>query len=127
MPRARSEGRYERPRGDEVHPHAGPDQRRAPQAADRRILAQLHRRRRRGDARLRRGAVLRRGVAHRELPPGPRAEMTIFRSEEHTSELQSRLHIVCRLLLEKKKKEHKSQPAWTRLRFREHAKLIKKV
>src|SRR2546429_5702702 len=26
------------------------------------------------------------------------------RSEEHTSELQSRLHIVCRLLLEKKKK-----------------------
>src|SRR2546429_7186275 len=27
------------------------------------------------------------------------------RSEEHTSELQSRLHIVCRLLLEKKKKE----------------------
>src|SRR2546422_8225335 len=34
--------------------------------------------------------------------------MTIFafmeaRSEEHTSELQSRLHLVCRLLLEKKK------------------------
>src|SRR6266550_938432 len=27
----------------------------------------------------------------------------ILRSEEHTSELQSRLHIVCRLLLEKKK------------------------
>ena len=26
------------------------------------------------------------------------------RSEEHTSELQSRLHLVCRLLLEKKKK-----------------------
>src|SRR2546422_10522 len=32
----------------------------------------------------------------------PRAEF--FRSEEHTSELQSRLHLVCRLLLEKKKK-----------------------
>src|SRR2546422_4042121 len=31
-----------------------------------------------------------------------------FRSEEHTSELQSRLHLVCRLLLEKKKK-HKQQ------------------
>src|SRR5687768_17983089 len=30
-----------------------------------------------------------------------------LRSEEHTSELQSRLHLVCRLLLEKKKK-HKS-------------------
>src|SRR2546422_4514009 len=27
------------------------------------------------------------------------------RSEEHTSELQSRLHLVCRLLLEKKKNE----------------------
>src|SRR5687768_18277294 len=30
---------------------------------------------------------------------------TGFRSEEHTSELQSRLHLVCRLLLEKKKKK----------------------
>src|SRR2546422_3020464 len=30
------------------------------------------------------------------------------RSEEHTSELQSRLHLVCRLLLEKKKKNAKS-------------------
>src|SRR2546429_4140372 len=28
---------------------------------------------------------------------------TVTRSEEHTSELQSRLHLVCRLLLEKKK------------------------
>src|SRR2546422_7641854 len=31
---------------------------------------------------------------------------TIVRSEEHTSELQSRLHLVCRLLLEKKKKKN---------------------
>src|SRR6266496_6267554 len=30
------------------------------------------------------------------------------RSEEHTSELQSRRDLVCRLLLEKKKKKHKS-------------------
>src|SRR2546422_7205276 len=30
------------------------------------------------------------------------------RSEEHTSELQSRLHLVCRLLLEKKKKKNKT-------------------
>src|SRR5687768_18198339 len=30
----------------------------------------------------------------------------VERSEEHTSELQSRLHLVCRLLLEKKKKYH---------------------
>src|SRR2546422_8449448 len=33
-----------------------------------------------------------------------RAEL-LARSEEHTSELQSRLHLVCRLLLEKKKKK----------------------
>src|SRR5256884_789165 len=32
------------------------------------------------------------------------AEHAAWRSEEHTSELQSRLHLVCRLLLEKKKK-----------------------
>src|SRR5687768_17838179 len=31
----------------------------------------------------------------------------VARSEEHTSELQSRLHLVCRLLLEKKKKTNK--------------------
>src|SRR2546429_2993445 len=30
-----------------------------------------------------------------------------IRSEEHTSELQSRLHLVCRLLLEKKQRHHK--------------------
>src|SRR2546422_8551158 len=33
-----------------------------------------------------------------------RAADVAARSEEHTSELQSRLHLVCRLLLEKKKK-----------------------
>src|SRR2546422_7924559 len=32
----------------------------------------------------------------------------VVRSEEHTSELQSRLHLVCRLLLEKKKKKNKA-------------------
>src|SRR2546422_3511723 len=32
------------------------------------------------------------------------------RSEEHTSELQSRLHLVCRLLLEKKKPPHTHPP-----------------
>src|SRR6266436_7958439 len=31
------------------------------------------------------------------------ANVPVRRSEEHTSELQSRLHLVCRLLLEKKK------------------------
>src|SRR2546422_6674438 len=34
--------------------------------------------------------------------------MMPLRSEEHTSELQSRLHLVCRLLLEKKKKNQKT-------------------
>src|SRR2546429_4131757 len=33
-----------------------------------------------------------------------------LRSEEHTSELQSRLHLVCRLLLEKKKNKINSGP-----------------
>src|SRR2546422_4188691 len=36
---------------------------------------------------------------------------TPSRSEEHTSELQSRLHLVCRLLLEKKKKTKSHTPA----------------
>src|SRR3989442_9729831 len=39
----------------------------------------------------------------------------VQRSEEHTSELQSRPHLVCRLLLEKKKKKIKSSTdAWSR-------------
>src|SRR2546422_4118542 len=36
---------------------------------------------------------------------GWRSKPVTARSEEHTSELQSRLHLVCRLLLEKKKKK----------------------
>src|SRR5687768_12882173 len=36
-------------------------------------------------------------------------ESITCRSEEHTSELQSRLHLVCRLLLEKKKKKKKNK------------------
>src|SRR2546429_1121493 len=52
-------------------------------------------------------------LAHHVLPQGIGFEWTDLsfqeqqhgtRSEEHTSELQSRLHLVCRLLLEKKKK-----------------------
>src|SRR3989442_8320062 len=39
--------------------------------------------------------------AHRKVPRSLRG-----RSEEHTSELQSRPHLVCRLLLEKKKTKH---------------------
>src|SRR3712207_7932165 len=43
------------------------------------------------------GQPLEHAIAHRGVP-GP------VRSEEHTSELQSRQYLVCRLLLEKKKK-----------------------
>src|SRR5205809_4060202 len=35
-------------------------------------------------------------------PGGSLSAVEVLRSEEHTSELQSRLHLVCRLLLEKK-------------------------
>src|SRR5437870_10568565 len=38
-----------------------------------------------------------------QMPP-------LLRSEEHTSELQSRGHLVCRLLLEKKKKKNTTKP-----------------
>src|SRR3712207_7153797 len=63
----------------------------------------VHRRRARrprcggGRVRLDRRAVL----GQRALPEKPPV-----RSEEHTSELQSRQYLVCRLLLEKKKKKH---------------------
>src|SRR5690348_18450078 len=47
---------------------------------------------------------------HPARPPlagrGPLAALAASRSEEHTSELQSPVHLVCRLLLEKKKKQH---------------------
>src|SRR2546422_7010547 len=42
---------------------------------------------------------------------GEKGPVAIARSEEHTSELQSRLHLVCRLLLEKKKKSREALPA----------------
>src|SRR3712207_9214894 len=38
------------------------------------------------------------------LPMGDHDPIAVARSEEHTSELQSRQYLVCRLLLEKKKK-----------------------
>src|SRR2546422_6827324 len=40
------------------------------------------------------------------LPQPEHYQVVHDRSEEHTSELQSRLHLVCRLLLEKKKKKN---------------------
>src|SRR5690606_39368630 len=45
------------------------------------------------------------------LKLGTNAEVVSARSEEHTSELQSRENLVCRLLLEKKKTEEKQQAA----------------
>src|SRR3712207_7222586 len=39
-----------------------------------------------------------------------------FRSEEHTSELQSRQYLVCRLLLEKKKNNHTSKSHYCLIR-----------
>src|SRR6266850_2026849 len=45
-------------------------------------------------------------VAHRKVMPGH------WRSEEHTSELQSPCNLVCRLLLEKKKKKVEVAPAY---------------
>src|SRR3712207_8592896 len=46
-------------------------------------------------------------VGHEVLIERAAAEGGAVRSEEHTSELQSRQYLVCRLLLEKKKKENK--------------------
>src|SRR3712207_6859430 len=63
-------------------------------------LAVLHR----GEValRIRRRAVVARGHLRLRRRPGPQEDVEV-RSEEHTSELQSRQYLVCRLLLEKKK------------------------
>src|SRR3712207_7508362 len=42
-------------------------------------------------------------------PGAPFISFSLTRSEEHTSELQSRQYLVCRLLLEKKKKKRKDE------------------
>src|SRR3989442_2129103 len=48
----------------------------------------------------------------RSAPPAPAAvRRSARRSEEHTSELQSRPHLVCRLLLEKKNAALRAMPA----------------
>src|SRR3989442_10003225 len=44
----------------------------------------------------------------RRVRTGASSVRTLLRSEEHTSELQSRPHLVCRLLLEKKKKTYRN-------------------
>src|SRR5690625_5639655 len=63
-------------------------------------------RRRRRTLALLTGALLVAALLPSALPalvPAAAASTTVVRSEEHTSELQSRGHLVCRLLLEKKK------------------------
>src|SRR2546422_2821211 len=63
-----------------------------------------------GDGELRpavEAAIRRAGLEDRIRLAGWRQDIPrVMRSEEHTSELQSRLHLVCRLLLEKKKKKN---------------------
>src|SRR5260370_26610730 len=48
-------------------------------------------------------------LADLETPTSARIRRIVDRSEEHTSELQSHLNLVCRLLLEKKKKKEDSE------------------
>src|SRR5690606_42058288 len=48
-------------------------------------------------------------LANVTLPEGAVAEAGCGRSEEHTSELQSRENLVCRLLLEKKKNKEEAE------------------
>src|SRR2546427_2368148 len=52
-----------------------------------------------------------------ELAAGeaPTTKTLLLRSEEHTSELQSQSNLVCRLLLEKKKKQYREVAQSTRL------------
>src|SRR3712207_8790767 len=52
------------------------------------------------------------GTVRHGAQPGELTQPDLVRSEEHTSELQSRQYLVCRLLLEKKKQHH--QPEQTR-------------
>src|SRR2546422_2262690 len=64
------------------------------------------------------GRLSRRGGAATDLRLRRRAGAALGgRSEEHTSELQSRLHLVCRLLLEKKKKI--DEGPWRQLKQRD--------
>src|SRR2546428_3602125 len=65
----------------------------------------------------------RRRLVHVLQPLGRAAEalQLAFRSEEHTSELQSRSDLVCRLLLEKKKSSTtRSASSTTSMAFRRH-------
>src|SRR5437763_11803695 len=67
-------------------------------------------------------STVRRKRARIDQPTGPEASGAdslggIIRSEEHTSELQSPMYLVCRLLLEKKKKQSRHQTNTRRKRI----------
>src|SRR5687768_18109412 len=64
----------------------------------------------RSRARSRPSSRARRRTHGRGTASSGRGRRRAGRSEEHTSELQSRLHLVCRLLLEKKKKKTSHPP-----------------
>src|SRR2546425_9718871 len=57
------------------------------------------------------GDLVRARVVHQDLPE-------LLRSEEHTSELQSLAYLVCRLLLEKKKRNKSTRPQCQRSSWR---------
>src|SRR5207253_5235503 len=74
------------------------------------------------------------------LPPGPHhalgtdvlgrdllSRVLYARSEEHTSELQSRGHLVCRLLLEKKKNNKHNSPHFVRSKQKLSCQLLRRV
>src|SRR5260370_28100746 len=77
-------------------------------------LFRSRRRGRCGSGAVRRGQPWRFLQGHvRALGGNAMADLVELRSEEHTSELQSHLNLVCRLLLEKKKKQHRTNPPHT--------------
>src|SRR3712207_7570067 len=74
-----------------------------PRALDRPVLA-------RDPAAAGRQGAVRRPALRRDGGVGARGLRRRLRSEEHTSELQSRQYLVCRLLLEKKKTQSHCSP-----------------
>src|SRR5437899_8343996 len=66
----------------------------------------------------------------RQLLPGhrlQRAHLAAHRSEEHTSELQSLRHLVCRLLLEKKKIKNINKTILVVTRYRAYTRLLRYI
>src|SRR5437764_2545492 len=57
---------------------------------------------------------------HVEINPGRNVVFRRERSEEQTSELQSPMYLVCRLLLEKKKRQEKRNPHLEHLMLEQH-------